>query len=204
MEDKIIDISKDLAKHGGTIDNPLNKYFQFKDESEAIKISYLCYRQTGPERCVSQNPMLISNMEEKIKDYISSDVNTCFEELRKSLVKDNYEVKKTYNGFDVKLGLGKITIIIDGQLELTKAEETRIQRNFGVIVSSKLYDLALVAKRIVNSETQFCDFGLSSHDLIYPYMDTNLFTDGEGEKIYTIKYRDTSEWFRFAVRGCMF
>ena len=203
LEESVLEISRDLAKHGGTINNPLNKYFKFTDEAEAIEISYLCYNQVGPAQCVNQNPMLINHLENEIKNNITQDVEFCFNKLKESLKKDNYDVKEKYGEFDVELNLGKIIISIDRELTLTKLDETKIQKNFGVIVSSKLYDLALVAKRIVNSETQFCDFGSSSYMLIYPKIDIDLFTDGQGEKIYTVKNRDTQEWFRFAVRGCI-
>lgn len=203
LEESIIDISKNLAKHGGTINNPLNKYFQFVDEADAIKISYLCYRQGDSKRCINQNPMLINHLETEIEKNISNEVIFCFDKLKENLEKDNYEVEKKYNGFDIKLEMGRIILSIDGKLTLTKTDETRIQKNFGVIVSSKLYDLVLVAKRIVSSEIQFCNFGSSAYMLIYPYIEVDTFVDGEGEKIYTIKYRKTEDMFRFAVRGCI-
>ena len=109
-----------------------------------------------------------------------------------------FEYKKGQSGCPIHL-LQRVALLADCPFQDNKS-----QKNFGVIVSSKLYDLALVAKTIVDSEAKFCTFALSQYNGIYKKTKITLFTDGEGEKIYTIKYSDTSEWFRFAVRGCMF
>ncbi|MCW8965446.1 MAG: hypothetical protein OQK82_01975 [Candidatus Pacearchaeota archaeon] len=203
LEERISEAVEIISHQGGNIEPKLYKTFRFANEKESINISYLCYNQNYYDACVNQAPALITHIESEVKDYISDDVNECFNSLAENLEKQDYVVEKTYRGFDVNLDLNTITVNIDGKLELTSTEESLIQDKIGVVITNNLYDLALVAHEIINSEAEYCTFNKESFMLMYPDIKVELYTLGNGEGIYTVKYRAIDNFFRFAVRGCI-
>lgn len=192
-----------ILMQGGNTNPQLNKGFKFKSEDEVMNISYLCYNQNSYDRCVNQIPMLTSHIEKEVEDYIREDVRICFDELESNLLRQDYEVEKKYEGFEVSLDLDRIILSINGELRLTRLDETIIQKNIGSVFNSNLYNLVLVAHDILNSESQYCEFNKGSYMLIYSDIDIALFIDSEGEKIYSVKERNVDSFFRFAVRGCI-
>ncbi len=203
LEEKISEAVNILSMQGGNINPKLYKRFKFEEDNQYWNISYLCYNQNSYDMCVNQVPMLVNHLEKEIENYIREDVKICFDELEHSLEKQNYDVKKKYEGFEINLELNKIILKINGGLELTKLDETTIQNNIGVIINSRLYNLLLIVNEIVNSEAQYCDFNINSYMLMYPEIKIKLFIDGEGVKIYIVEERDVEASFRFAIRGCI-
>jgi hypothetical protein len=203
LEESVLDISKSLAIHGGDADGLLMKEIFITDEDEIAKMNYLCYNQEGSQMCNPQEPLLISFLETKIHEAIEPDVEVCLNEFKESLERQGYDVKREGDTFDIKLDLGKIIINIYTEFELTKSDETKIEKNYAIVIPSKLYDFSLIAKRIVNSESRFCDFNTAAYNLINQETKIERTSDSQGEKIYTITYRENPDFFRFAVRGCI-
>jgi hypothetical protein len=203
MEDKIKETIEIISSQGGYIDNPLHRKFKFTDEESFTNISYLCYTQNNYIPCVNQEPMLIQHLEDDVKDYISEDVEDCFNALISSLEKKGYEIDKIYNGFEVNLIPKKIVVEIDAEITLTKTEETSKQEGFKIIIPSRFYDLAVVVQEIISQEARFCNFEYMGYMLLYPQWDINKFTTGDSTIIYTVKHKDSEEKFRFAIRGCV-
>ncbi|MEN7981914.1 MAG: hypothetical protein ABFQ65_00520 [Nanoarchaeota archaeon] len=203
IEEKINEAIDLIAIQGGNIKPELKKRFKFKDEAEPVNISYLCYNQNSYDRCINQVPMLTSHIETEIENYIRDDVKICFNKLAENLEKQNYDVKKIYNGFEVKLNFEGVKLILDGELDLIKNDESSKMQNIGTIIHTNLYELVLIVHSILNSEAQYCEFNINSYMLIYPDIKISLFIDSEGEKIYSVKNREIDKLFRFAVRGCI-
>jgi hypothetical protein len=203
IEDKILESVGILSMQGGKINPELFQTFKFDEDTKPWNITYLCYNQNSYDRCINQEPMLINGIENEIENYIKSDVKICFDELEKNLKKQNYEVSAKYNGFDINLNQRGITLLIDGEINLIKNGENSKMQNIGAIVQSNLYNLLLVAHEILNSESQYCDFNKESYMMIYPEIKIELFSNSDGEKIYSIMEREIENIFRFAVRGCV-
>ena len=203
MEDKIKETIRIISSQGGYIENPLHKTFKFEDESIFTNISYLCYNQNYYLPCINQEPMLIQHLKDEIKNHISEDVENCFDELTLSLEKQNYVVDAKYRGFEVDLMDKKVAVKIDGEIALTKSGETSEQEDFKIIVSSRFYNLAVVAQEIVSQEARFCHFEHLGFMLFYPEFNIDRFRTGDSIIIYTIQHRKSKEVFRFAVRGCV-
>jgi hypothetical protein len=203
LEEKIEEAVDILSMQGGSLNPKLFERFKFSDDDKPYNISYLCYNQNSYDRCINQVPMLINYIETEIEDYINNDVTICFDELENNLQKQNYEIKKEYNGFEINLEFDKVILEIDGKLELTKSGETTIQKNIGAIFSNNIYNLLLIAHDIVKSESQYCDFNKQSYMMIYSDILIKLFSDSEGIKFYRVQERDIDKSFRFAVRGCI-
>jgi len=202
LEDKIQEGVDKLLMQGGYIEPVLYKNFKFENEKDPVKISYLCYTQANYVPCINLKPMLIKHLQNELNDSIYDDVGNCFNSLTSSLEKQGYDVDARYNGFDLNLDEDKIVVNINSEIILTKTGETTTQENFEIHVLSKIYDLAFVIQEIVNKESANCEF--NHYDSFnYPEFDINKDTTSDSSIIYRIKYRESNDEFRFAVRGCV-
>ena len=203
IEDKIKKTIEIISSQGGYIENPLHKNFKFEDEKVFTNISFLCYNQNYYLPCINQEPMLIQHLKEEIDNYISEDVENCFDDLVLSLEKQAYVVDARYNGFEVELMEKKVVVEIDGELILTKSGETTKHNDFKIIVPSRFYDIVIVVQEIISQEARFCHFEHLGFMLFYPQFKIDKFRTSDLITIYTIEHRTSKETFRFAVRGCI-
>ncbi|MBI2043423.1 hypothetical protein HYT25_03475 [Candidatus Pacearchaeota archaeon] len=204
IEDKIKESVNLISLQGGyTKPVPLSVKFRFQNE-DYYNISYLCYTSQNYVPCVNQNSLLIQNVEDEIKNYISNDVETCFNELKDNFEKQGFDVAPNsgLNDFNVELVPKKIAIKTDSEFILTKTDETTTQENFEVIILSRSYEILQVVQEIANQEAEFCNFNLDGFMLTYPEFEVEKFSLAEKGVIYTVKYIDTNEKFRFAIRSC--
>ncbi|MCK5149819.1 hypothetical protein KAJ87_02745 [Candidatus Pacearchaeota archaeon] len=199
IEDKIREGIELISLQGGYTENPLSIYFKFEDENLPVNISYLCYNQLPYALCMPQKPLLIQHLKNELKNYISEDIKNCFGELTENLGKQ-YVVEANYQGFEFELIEGKVIVKIDGEIVLTKTEETTKQEDFEIIILSRFYDLANMVQKIVNKEATTGDF--SHYNLfLYSDFDINKYKTADSSVIYSVKHRESNEEFRFAVRG---
>ena len=148
--------------------------------------------------------MLIQHLEEEIKNYISDDVERCFDEYTSNLQESQgYVVEVRGSGFDVELKERKVVVNINKKLTLTKSGKTSSQENLNVITTSNLYELAKLVQEIVSQEARFCYFSDIGYMMLYPQWDIEKFRTSDSILIYTIKKINSNDWFRFAVRGCV-
>lgn len=201
LEDKILESVYFISHQGGEINPELYKTFKFQSDERFWNISYSCYTKNFYGPCVNQKPMLITDIEKEIHNYVSEEVSICLNELENSLERKNYDVSKIYNGFKVELIPGKIKIDLNGELSYSKTKETSRIENFNIWIPSRIYDLAVVASEINSQESEFCEFSKEGFMLLYPDYDINLYRV-EHTKIYTIGWRENDEKFRIAIRGC--
>lgn len=203
IEDKVRESINILLSQGGYISNPLNKTFKFDEDDGFKDISYLCYTQNNYLPCVNQKPLLIQHLKKEIKNYISDDLEGCFNSLKTSLEKKNFDVEMKYNGFDVELMPERLAIQTDSELTLTKTEETSKKENFRLIFPTKFYELAEVVQEIVAQEGEYCNFEYVGYMLLHPEFEIEKFSAGDLIMIYTVKHRESKEKFRFAVKSCV-
>jgi hypothetical protein len=207
IEDKLRKTIELISLQGGYVENPHHVYFKFEDESTPQKISYLCYTQENSVPCINQEPMLISHLEDEIKNDISGEVNNCFRRLVENLEGKGYSVNDNYKGFEVDLMEGRVNINLDdSEITLTKSGETTTQENFEVSLPSKIYDLAYVAQDLVGYETEdACVLDplnfIGYPDIQISWKESRMLD--KNYRIYKLKHSLSREGFRFAVRGCV-
>jgi len=63
--------------------------------------------------------------------------------------------------------------------------------------------LVRIARDVVNSESQYCNFEYNGYMLLYPKYDIRRI-DYSDSKIYRLIDRLSGDEFRFAVRSCAF
>lgn len=202
MEDKVKEAVNLISSQGGYIGPSLYKTFQFEGE-DSKNISYLCYTNNYYVPCINQEPMLIKHLKEEIYNYVSDDVENCFDSLTSNLDKQGYAVDTKYRGFEVQLIEEKMVIDIDAEITLTKAEETIKQEDFEIIIPSRFYDLSLVVQEIVSQEAEFCNFEYLGYMTLYPQWEIDKLRTSDSSIIYTVESKESKEKFRFAIRGCV-
>ena len=200
IEKKIETSIKIISLHGGYLDNPLHKEFKFEGE-DLVNISYLCYTQNNYATCINQKPLFTQDLKKEIKDYISSDVENCFNEMAESFSRE-YTVGSKYNGFEVEILPKRVLIQTDSEMILEKSGETTKYEDFEINVESRLFEISGLVQEIVNQEAEFCyaeDLGIS---LTYPEFIIDKLITGES-LVYSIEHEDSEEAFRFALRKCV-
>lgn len=202
IKDSVREASNEISLHGGYIGNPLSAKFQFSGEGYT-NISYLCYTGNNFVKCVNQKPLLLKDLQDGIKNKISEEVGSCFDDAISNLQNDNYEVNSKLRDFEVRLMPGRIVIETDSEVTMEKNDESKSEEDFKIIIASKMYEIAGTVQEIVNQESRFCSFDISSFILTYPEYSIDRFPLEDSTLIYKIVHEETSEEFRFAVRGCV-
>ena len=106
--------------------------------------------------------------------------------------------------FEIDLKPKQIILQTDSEFTLTKSGETKTEKNFKVVVPTKLYELTHVVQEVVNKESQFCNFDYRGYELFYPQFEIEkLSRTDKSSDIYTIEHLDSNEKFIFAIRGCV-
>ncbi len=204
IEDKVKEGIEEISLVGGYPSSELYVKFLFTEENVARNIPYLCYTQNNFRPCVVQKPTLFVDFQDEEKNFISSDIGSCFSEMKNSFRKNGFEVssESVLNDFDVKFMPDRVVVKTDSKIVLTKADETTTRENFEIQVPSDIYALLGIAQEIVNSQAQFCYFEETGFQVTYPDYSIEKHLIDSGNMIYTIENKKTEEKFRFAVRSC--
>ena len=187
-----------ISSQGGYVSNTLNIGYDDK------KVSYLCYSTLNYQKCINQEPVLITHLETEIKNYLSVEISSCWDILTLGMQEKGYTVNvKKYNYTGVKLTPGKAIIELkNAEIRLTKTEESLKYNKFRLNFNTKLYDLAVVVQEIVSQEAKFCNFENLGYMMIHPETKITEKTFRDETTIYIVEDRKTKEQFFFAVRSC--
>jgi len=203
LKEELIDAADRLAIEGGFLNHEVYLTFNFSEENDVREIEYLCYQKNYYLPCVNQEPMLFNKIKGEIGEYLEDPVWDCWDMLGQSLEDEGFIVNARKKGYDILLEEGRILVVIDGEMILTKGDESYTENTFRAQTNSNLYGLIKIVQDIISNEAIFCDFDYSSYMLAHrDYSIKKTSIDG-GTSIYTIEHRETREKFRFAVRGCV-
>jgi hypothetical protein len=201
--EKIKEAVVKMESQGGTMTPTLFKRFLFEEEKNPYDISYLCYSSEPYAPCVNQKPMLISDMEKEMQDYLEKEeiIEGCLSSLKKSYEKAGYEADISKGNFKIMMQNDKIAVEINSEIKLTKGEESSSQKGIVFFTESKIYNLAVVCVEIINERARTCNFDSLSFALNNPDFEIDKYKDDDRTEIYTITEKKNGEKFRFAVRG---
>ena len=203
MENNVKEAIEVISIHGGYLNNELYKSFKFEDEGISLNISYLCYNQNSYLPCINQKPTFTEDLKTEIKNYISDDVENCFNEMTNGFVQKGYVVETNYRGFSVDFLPKRVIVQTDSDVVLTSSGETTKGKDFKITISSRFYEITTLVQEIVNQEARFCYSEIHGISLLYPEFSIDKFRTEDSSVIYTIEHKDSKEKFRFAVRGCV-
>lgn len=168
------------------------------------KVAYLCYTNQYYEPCINQQPLYIKHIEEEIKRFIEPKINGCFFSLEQEMSKRKYSFEQ--KGQELAVNLEEGSVIVDIEREVTYGKEGKENvDDFSYQFTSRVYDLAKVAREIANQEAQFCNFNTASYSVTYPDFDIEKKNVGfreDASSIYIIKDKRTQEVLNIAIRSC--
>jgi len=187
---KAIDI---LSERGGDINPEGSVMYNGKN------ITYLCYNANFYTPCINQRPMLIEHIEEQITDYSSSEIETCFSDLKEELEKRGSVINVNEIKVDASLVLNSIIININAPTVIRKESATSFNK-LKVDVKSELYSLVMLASSISNYGARYGDSDSLTYMLYYPDIKVEKI-EVEESRIYILTYKPTGEKLIFAEKS---
>jgi hypothetical protein len=167
------------------------------------KVSYLCKTDDDYSQCVNLHPMLINEINEEIKSFVSSVVENCFESMKTELEKRQAGVEiSTAKDISISMVPGKVFVDINRSVKITERENTRTFEEFDFDVASPIYNLASVAMNIVNDERRYCDFDSTEYMAHDRSVNIRKFRMSDLTVIYTIKDKGSGKIMNIAIRSC--
>ncbi len=183
-----------VTVQGGSLD-PKNYYLY-----QGNKVEYLCYTEENYVQCVMQKPLLKQSIEKELETYLQPRAKNCIDAAKSSLQKKGYSVSSKNPVVKVSLVPGNIMVDIDADLQITKGN-TESYKSIKTDLSSKLYDLVMVASSILNWEARYGDAETMSYMIYYPSIKAEKKKQSEGTTIYILTDRTTGDKFMFASRS---
>jgi len=201
MEEEIQDTVNTLSVQGGSV-NP-TFYYDYYNGVGVDKVEYLCYTNQYYQKCVVQQPMLISHIQSEILNEIEDETISCFNSLKMSYENRGYDTDMKSGNTTVELLPGKIVTTFGYELTLTKGDTEKYQ-NFNIVLDNNLYELASIANSIINWETQYGDAEVTTYMNYYHNLKVEKKEQLDGTKIYILTNRDSENKFQFTSRSYVF
>jgi hypothetical protein len=197
VRDIVEDSLVKMMKNGGEI-SPWQSIL-YKNERWA----YLCYQADFYQGCYNLHPMLELQIEKEIERDTSVGVQGCFNAMREDLEGRGFSVSGGATEYSIDLLPGYVAVKLKKDIQISGEDDVQKFSDFNDEIVSPIYDLARVARDIVNSESQFCHFEYNGYMLLYPKYDIRR-VDYQDSKMYRVIDRRSGAEFKFAVRSCAF
>ncbi len=183
-----------LKLQGGSLEPELYYLYQ------GNKVEYLCYTDANYKNCVMQKPLLKQSIEKEIKSYAEPRIKNCINSVVDELRNKGYVVSMTSPDISFSLVPNNIMIDINTNLQITK-DSTESYKSIKTDVSSKLYDMVMIASSISNWEARYGDSETMTYMMYYPSLKVEKKKQGEGTTVYILTDRDSDDKFMFASRS---
>jgi hypothetical protein len=167
-----------------------------------IEVPYLCKNLNFYDRCITQHPLYLSQVENEISTNILNQVENCFESLENELTERDYQHFGGPLNIETKLKPGKIENVIKKDFSFSKDNFNKEFDSIRTSINSPLYQLIFVANEIVSQESKNCYFSNIGYMALYPSIDIKKFVLSDSTKIYTIKDKLSGAETNIAIRGC--
>ncbi len=192
------DSIKKMHENGGRVNPELFKMY------DGERYNYLCYTQNDYVTCINHYPQLKLIVEREIRKDILENVANCFDSLIEDLEAKGYSVNGNFNAADLRIDIspGAVEAIMGSEIVMSKQDTQRFDL-FSSRVLSSSYEILIIAREIVNQESQYCNFEYNGFMLLYPNYEIKKI-DYDDSKLYWIRDRKTGEEMRLAIRGCGF
>lgn len=201
VSNHVNEASKIILQNGGYISK---SDYKNSKEFEYEEVPYLCYTDDFYLRCKTQEPVLISHLNEEIHNYMDEKIDECFDAFKEDLISDGFDITLDQEkSFIVELMTRKVRVKITKNLEFEKAGEKKLFSKITSSTVSPLYDMALTVQRITEEESKYCNSNYVKMMRGNIELEIDKFQTGNDNKIYTITDTKTDSIWRFAVRGCV-
>ena len=183
-----------LKLQGGSLEPELYYLYQ------GNKIEYLCYTDANYDNCVMQKPLLKQSIEKEIRKYAEPRIKNCINSVKSSLEGKGYEVSMKTPEISFSLVPNNIMIDMDLDLKLVK-DKTESYKSIKTDLSSKLYDMVMIASSISNWEARYGDSETMTYMMYYPSLKVEKKKQGDGTTVYILTDRNSDDKFMFASRS---
>ncbi|MDP2947249.1 MAG: hypothetical protein Q8N88_03975, partial [Nanoarchaeota archaeon] len=191
------DSANKILANGGIINQGLSV------QHRGINYSYLCYQGDYYLPCYNLYPMIFEKIENDIVLDTRREIQNCFNKLKEDFESRGFMVNGDATNYSIELLPGRIKVNLNKRMQISKGESSQSFNDFGAEILSPVYNLAGIAREIVNGESQFCNFEYNGFMLLYPKYKISRI-DYDNSKIYKVTDRLTGREFRFAVRSCAY
>lgn len=202
-EAKIEDCTREAIQEGitlvsaqGGVINPVH-YYLYKDN----KIEYLCYTEESFKTCVMQKGLFKDSIEKELKEYLEPKLNDCVSDLTRALEHEGKEVSVSTPTLGVVLIPNSVLVTHELNLIIQQGENHETYKTIKTNVHSSLYNFAIIASDIANSEAQYGD----AETLIPMYRDKTIkvekIKEGDETKVYILTDRLQGDQFYFAIKS---
>jgi hypothetical protein len=167
-------------------------------------VEYICETKSYFEPCINQHPVLISEMEDEILDFISPGVGECFNGLQQEIEHRGGEIvfNSAVTNIDVELEYDEVVVNIKRDMSTTEKDLKNSYGEFNIEVKSSAYNLGVVAQEIANQEASSCYFETAGYNLAYPRYKVTRQILSDQSKIYIIRDKKIDETMTIAIRSC--
>ena len=167
-----------------------------------MKVAYLCENIGNYKPCINQHPMLLNEIKEEIRTYVSPRIEQCFSELKNEIEKKKGTVSYGPMSVDVLLGPTRVYLKIDKKITVKNWDDTRTFDSLSFEMVNPVYDLANVAIEIASQEAKYCYFEYVGYMVLYPQFDIRVHMMSDSTSIYTIKDKKSGKEMNIAIRSC--
>lgn len=199
IEDAVKENLANILLRGGKLNPQL--YFRYDNES----IQYLCYTADWYKTCDMQVPFLRQEIEKQISIASESKIKNCITQMENMLVSRGYNIQITGDRKPIiKIIPEKIVVSFNITLTMQKGEspsQTLPSSRFQTEITSKIYDLVMIASSILNYEARFGDSYPETFMNFYPNLKLEKLKQDDGTKVYIMTERSTDEKMQFATRS---
>jgi hypothetical protein len=165
--------------------------------------NYLCYQADYYKGCYNIHPMLEMQIEAEIVRDTEAGVQGCFNSMREDFENRGFDVGGGATEYSVDILPGMVEISLSKRIDVSREGSSQSFEDFDSEILSPIYELVQIARDVVNSEAQYCNFEYNGYMLLYPRYDIRRI-DYSDSKIYRLIDRRSKDEFRFAVRSCAF
>mgnify|MGYP001587717705 FL=1 len=195
LEDEIGSTVDLISKQGGSVDPEFSYLYG------GSPVEYLCYTSEYYATCVVQQPLLKQHVESEIKEDISEEVASCFNNLEENYKNEGYTVTLDPGKTTVELLPKRVVTNLEGYvLTVSKAETARYD-SFNVVLNNNLYELVSIANSIIEWETKYGSAETTVYMSYYKDLKVEKINQQDGTTIYILTDRNTGDKFQFASRS---
>jgi len=194
MSDAIDEKIELLGNQGGFLEPEF--FYLYKND----KIGYLCYTNLIYKPCVVQKPFLKQHFEDELERAVREKINKCYENSVNELKARGYDVVSGLPDLDILLEPGKVRVILDVPVFVSREGAQSFNR-FESEIISPIYDILMIATSILQSETKYGDADVTGMMMFYPELDIGKIKRSDGTTVYIIEDLKSKTKFQFASRS---
>lgn len=172
----------------------------FSHQFNGENFVYLCYTNEYYKTCTIQKALLKQSFEEQLSGYLKDRISLCYSNSLDELKAQGHNVISGELKYEILLEPEAVIVSIDAPTSVGG----QTFKTFNVKTPSAIYEMVMLATSIVQSETHYGDFEVTTSMILYPDYVIKKMKQGEGTTLYVIESELYKNKFQFASRSLVF